>query len=252
MHGHVIHAPLTEPNRLVDVGCGTGIQTCQFGFNFPEASVLGVDLSPVPDRQKPANVDFVQGNICDLIQKDPRLTAGSVDYAFSRLLILGMTDWQCYVNDITTLLKPGGWAEMQDYDLDWYLHGEPCSDRWQWLAALRNQARKRGWDLNCGSNIKTYMEKAGLVNVKQTQYRLPYGTWMADREGGKRETRRIGEHSAREYGMLFHHAIPKMLEGAGYSDEEIGAFQAQSKRCLAGEDGKDMVFFVTTGKKPKM
>ena len=251
MHGHVVHAPLRKPTRLLDIGCGTGIQTRELGSTFPSASVYGVDLSPVPNRQKPANVDFVQGNIRDLIQKDSRFVTGSVDYVFSRLLILGMTDWQSYVKDVAALLKPGGWAEMQDFDLDWYLHGELCSDQWQWLAALRNQARKTDWDLSCGSNIKTYMEKAGLVNVTQKPYRLPLGTWMAEREG-KPETRRIGEHSAREYGMLYHHGIPKMLEGAGYSDEEIKVFQAESKKCLAAEDGKDMVFFVTVGKKPEI
>lgn len=68
------------------------------------------------------------------------------------------------------------------------------------------------------------------------------------------ETERIGNHSAREYGMLFHYAIPKMLEGAGYSDEEIKAFQAQSKRGSEGLgplNGKEWGFFVTVGMKPK-
>lgn len=251
MHGKVTHAPLVDPAVLVDVGCGTGIQTCQFGTTYPNAQIYGVDLSAVPDRNKHSNVEFIQGDVRKLIHKDSRLKFSSVDYIFSRLLILGMTGWQNYVDDMVSLLKPGGWAEMQDYDLDWYLNGEHCSDTWPWLVALRKQALKRGWDLNCGSNIKVYMEKAGLINVQQKRYSLPFGTWMINE---RPETERIAKHAAREYGMLYHHAIPKMLEGAGYSEEDIRVFQAQSKTGVEGLgalNGKETSFFVTVGMKPK-
>lgn len=251
MHGKITHVPLDNPAILVEIGCGTGIQTCKFATTYPNAQVYGIDLSAVPDRHKPPNVEFIQGDVRKLVTKDPRLDEKSTDYVFSRLLILGMTEWQSYVSDVVSLLRPGGWAEMQDLDLDWYLMGERCSDTWPWLVALRKQAVKKGWDLNCGSNIKAYMEKAGLVDVQQKRYRLPYGAWMVSE---KPETERIGKHSAREYGMLYHYAIPKMLEGAGYSDEDIRKFQAQSKTAdsgLGAFNGKEMGFYVTVGMKPK-
>lgn len=175
MHGTVIHAPLVDPALVVDVGCGTGSQTCEFGTTYPNAQIYGVDLSPVPDRNKPSNVDFIQGDIRKLMNNDPRLEVSTVDYIFSRLLILGMTGWQDYIDGVVSLLKPGGWVEMQEYDLDSYLNGERCSDTWPWLVALKKQAVKRGWDLNCGSNMKTYMEKAGLVDVQQKRFHMPSG-----------------------------------------------------------------------------
>ena len=247
MHDKVVHAPLNSPSRIVDVGCGTGIQSCEFGVTFPSAQIYGVDLSPVPTRCKPRNVDFVEGDIRQLVGTGECFSAGSTDYVFSRLLILGMTDWQGYLNDVASLLQSGGWAEMQEYDLDWYLHGSLCSTSWSWLSAIRKQAAHKGWDYSCGSNIKTYMERAGLVDVQQTVYRVPMGPWLATETP---ETRRIGEHAAKEYGMLYHHGIPKILHGAGYEKEEIEAFQAESKQCLKGEEGKELHFFVTIGRKP--
>lgn len=89
---------------------------------------------------------------------------------------------------------------MQDYDLVVYLNGNLCSSEWPWLSALRERAKIKGWDLDCGGNIKTYMQKAGFMDIEQKRYRVPFGSWLAS---DMPETRRIGEHAAREYGMLY-------------------------------------------------
>ncbi|KAL8655073.1 MAG: hypothetical protein Q9226_003190 [Calogaya cf. arnoldii] len=180
MHNNVVHAPLTAPAHIIDIGCGTGIQSCELGTAFPSSQVYGVDLSPVPTRTKPPNVEFVQGNVRQLISADPRFCAGSVDYVFARLLVLGMTDWQGYVNDVASLLKSGGWAEMQDYDVVWYRDGKVCSSEWSWLSALRKEAEKKGWDYDCGSNAQRYMERAGLVEIKAGG--VPCAVWDLDGE----------------------------------------------------------------------
>ncbi|KAL8794415.1 MAG: hypothetical protein Q9195_003002 [Heterodermia aff. obscurata] len=252
MHNAPIHAPLHTPNLLIDIGCGTGIQTCALGTTYPAARIYGIDLSPVPPRDdacpKPPNVQYIQGDFRALAERDARLGAGEVDYAFSRLLIHGITDWQGYVGDVARLLRPGGWAEMQEYVQDWYVDGELVSEQWPWLRAIRQQAESKGADYDCGRNIKGYMQKAGLVDVRQVEYRVPYGTWMV-RE--RPETGRIGRHTAREYGTLYHHGIERILEGAGYERREIEEFQAQAKRDLGAEEGKDVPFVVTVGRKPE-
>ncbi|KAG6999517.1 hypothetical protein G7Y79_00034g069400 [Physcia stellaris] len=213
MHKRIIHAPLAEPARIIDVGCGTGIETCQLGKVFPSAQVYGIDLSPVPPRSKPPNVEFVQGSFRELLDDQSRFPAESMDYVFSRLLICG----------------------------------ELCSSEWPWLLALRERAKVKGWDLDCGSNIKNYMEKAGFVDVEQKRYRIPIGLWLA---GESPETKRIGEHAAKEYGMLYYYAVGQMLKGAGYDDGTVENFQEDKKNSFADEDGKEVDFFVTIGRKP--
>ncbi|MDJ0556054.1 MAG: methyltransferase domain-containing protein [Microcoleaceae cyanobacterium MO_207.B10] len=42
----VIDTVRTEPSRIIDIGCGTGSMTMILKQSFPQAEVIGVDLSP--------------------------------------------------------------------------------------------------------------------------------------------------------------------------------------------------------------
>ena len=241
MHNDPIHAPLNEPQCLVDVGCGSGIVSCGLGSTYPNAQVYGIDITPVPPRSQPPNVHFIRGDVRE------RLSGSSLDFVFSRLLVLGMTDWQGYMTDIASALRPGGWVEIQENSQEWYLNGKLCSSEWSWVTAMEKAAERQGRDLRCGRNAKDYMERAGLVDVQVTEYRIPVGTW-AVRE--RPETERIGTLSANKNGMLHYHAISKMLDGMGYSESEMERFREEILVNLAPEEGKERAFFVTIGRKP--
>ena len=97
MHGRIIHAPLKDPTKILDVGCGTGIVTRHLGSIYPSATVYGIDLSPVPPTNAsdaipstPPNVKYIIGDIRKLAEDDERLNAENVDCIFQRLLICGM------------------------------------------------------------------------------------------------------------------------------------------------------------------
>ncbi|CAF9939840.1 hypothetical protein IMSHALPRED_001651 [Imshaugia aleurites] len=178
MHNHVIHAPLRNPQRLLDVGCGTGAVTHPLSTTYPSAShIYGIDLSPVPAIRRPApplpfhtpNTEHIQGDIKQLATTDPRLRPNTFDFVFSRLLICGMTDWAAYIRDTAVpLLKPGvGWLEIQDLDYVFTKHGRVCSgdEEWAWMRAMERGARRKGLDLHCGSNAARYLRDAGLVDV---------------------------------------------------------------------------------------
>jgi len=248
MHNKPLHAPLRSPQRIFDIGCGTGIVTRHLGKTYPAAQVYGVDLSSVPKTFGviPANVTYIQGDVRQLLHTDPRLALGTADFVFNRLLVLGMTDWPGYVRDVASLLKPGGWAEMQDYVLRWHLHGQPCPHS-SWRKALSKAAAFKGWDLDCGRNIEGYMQAAGLVDVQVREYRVPFGTWAVKE---RPETRRIGENLARESRNIYWHAIPKMLGGIGYTEGEIQGFREQAMIDMAPQEEKEVIFYVTVGRKP--
>ncbi|KAL8896445.1 MAG: hypothetical protein Q9207_007702 [Kuettlingeria erythrocarpa] len=247
MDNRVIHAPIHMPSQIIDVGCGTGIVTRHLGDAYPYARVYGVDLSPVPVSTggSLANVEYILGDVRQLLTSDARLAPGSTDFIFSRLLVMGMTDWAGYVRDMVSLLRPGGWVEMQDFSLEWYLHGSRCSQDWEWLNALFLAAQQEGRDLRAGPNIQAHMRQAGLQDVSMREYRLPIGPWL-----DKPETKRIGEHAAREHTKVYYHVIPKMLHGLGYPKEKIEEFQRMSSVDVASQEGKERKFYVTIGRKP--
>jgi methylase of polypeptide subunit release factors len=45
--GELHIAPLKNPQRVLDVGTGTGIWALDFAEQYPSAEVIGVDLSPI-------------------------------------------------------------------------------------------------------------------------------------------------------------------------------------------------------------
>ena len=253
MHNCVIHAPLHNPQRILDIGCGTGAVTYHFGATYPKASsIYGIDLSPVPQihRAKPQaqNISYIQGDVRKLAERDERLGAGTFDYIFSRLLVCGMTDWMGYMRDtVVPLLKPGGWVEVQDLDYIWYKHSRVCSNDWPWLKAIEHGAKKKDMDLHCGSKAATYMQQAGLVDIAVSRYGLPLGEW-AVRE--RPETERIGKLQATELAPLYEFIVPSMTEGLGFSEDEVRTFVRQSQERLRAEDGLEWVMYVTVGRKP--
>ena len=110
---------MCRPRRILDVGCGTGRATVQLAEKFPDAQVIGIDLSPVPTvHPKPKNVEYIQGDVAQLVEAgDKPFTPGSFDYVFSRLLSFGMTDWPGYFAKISSILAPGSWFEVQEFEV---------------------------------------------------------------------------------------------------------------------------------------
>jgi trans-aconitate methyltransferase len=113
MNNQLVHSPLSSHNvqKALDIGCGTGIMTHRIASEFPNAQVYGLDLSPVPNiREKLPNIEYIQANIVDVTNPtdpDARFKPNSFDYIFSRLLVLGMTNWPDYVSRCVALVKPG-------------------------------------------------------------------------------------------------------------------------------------------------
>ncbi|CAD6592904.1 MAG: hypothetical protein ASARMPRED_006786 [Alectoria sarmentosa] len=238
MHNNIIHAPLSNPQRLLDIGCGTGAVTHHLGTTYPAANcIYGIDLSPIPNinrpGESPGNISFIQGDVRKLSQTDERLAPGTFDYIFSRLLICGMTDWAGYMRDtVAPLLKPGGWVEVQDLDYVWYKHGHVCSGEWKWLQAINEGAKRK---------------EAGLVDVSVKRYGAPFGTWAVKQ---RPESERIGAAQAEGIGPLYEIIVPRLAQGLGLSESEVQGLVGESRECLRAEDGKEWVVYVTVGRRP--
>jgi trans-aconitate methyltransferase len=92
MYGYAFHAPVERPSRVLEVGAGTGYVTRQLASTFPDAEVIGLDLSAIPKGEKTTAV-FVQGDIMD-----DGAVAGPFDFIYSRMLVYGIRDWPAYIS----------------------------------------------------------------------------------------------------------------------------------------------------------
>jgi trans-aconitate methyltransferase len=110
MHGKAFHAPVERPSRVLEVGAGTGYVTRILASTFPQAEVIGLDLSVIPQGDK-TSATFVKGGIMD-----PGVAVtGPFDFLYSRMLVYGgIRDWPAYIARAWDLLAPGGWLKTQE------------------------------------------------------------------------------------------------------------------------------------------
>lgn len=55
LRGKLHKAPIEDPQRILDIGTGTGIWAIDIADEYPMAQVLGTDLSPNQPKWVPPN-----------------------------------------------------------------------------------------------------------------------------------------------------------------------------------------------------
>ena len=252
LHDHCITAEVPAPRTIVDLGCGTGVVLDELAVKFPSATdIIGIDITPLESSSsRDSRISFIQGNMHNLMATGPRLAAGTADFVFSRLLIYAITDWPAYIREIFTLLKSGGRAELQDFCDQMFLSDGPALDldrpsRWEWLHLYREGARNKGLDLDCATKFARWMRECGFVDVKATEYTMPY-YFDADRP----EMDAMAELQIDDPDGMFWHAFPKVVDGLGLGVERVNELRAQMVHSLGEEAGKYQTYWIVTGMKP--
>lgn len=179
LNGALHRAPL-GPNfrRVLDFGTGTGIWAIDMADEYPEAEVLGVDLSPIQPDWLPANCKFYVDDIESPWTWSPH---EAFDYIHGRGMGGSVADWPQLYTSIFENLKPGGWVEMQEYeawissDDDPELTKAPNTKLWQEL--VDEASTKFGKRMNVASEQKRWIEEAGFGDVREDVVKIPIGHW---------------------------------------------------------------------------
>lgn len=128
--------PAREPRRVVDLGCGFGKSTRPFAVVYPDAEVVGLDLSAPVLRL--AHAQAAQHELAiRFVQADAAATGledGSVDLVTATMLIheIPPADLAEVFTEIARILAPGGSVRILDFhptgdgprDLAMREHGE--------------------------------------------------------------------------------------------------------------------------------
>jgi len=178
--GKSFFAPVKNPQRIVDMGTGTGIWALDVGDQYPSAHVVGIDLSPIQPRWVSPNVEFRIDDI-DL----PWVFEKPIDLIHSCICSgIAIRDWPRYLSESYRCLRPGGWVEAQEF----YSEAKSDDDSFppdsaivQWHDKFYEAMLLGGGNVRVTSQeLKQYMEDAGFVNVQTVDLKWPMSPWSSD------------------------------------------------------------------------
>ena len=102
-------APIvSEPQRILDLGTGSGIWAVDMADRFPSAEVLGFDIAAIQPLWIPPNCQF---EILD-VETDWLQRKDSFDFIHGREFIFAIRDWPALISQAYEHLKPGGYLEL--------------------------------------------------------------------------------------------------------------------------------------------
>ena len=226
---------IAKGQRVLDVGCGSGVITREIAKQVYPAPVVGLDMSQAlleKGRQMGAdssqNITFQAGSAYDLPFAD-----NSFDIVYARLLFQHLSEPLTALNNIWRVLKPGGLLCILDVDRDWSsLYPEPASSVALDQAIIKTQIAEGG-DPWVGRKRSYYLKSCQFSQVKTTISLID-----SDRLGTERF---FGMLSLGEAGKAVHDDI-KQVQGSAKADVKA---LVNDPYVWAG-----FGLFVVTGRKP--
>jgi len=140
----------------------------EFADEYPSATVIGTDLSPIQPGFVPPNVQFY---VDDFEQPWEFGESGKFDYIHWRSLCGSTGDWLKLYTQAWENLKEGAWLEVQEYDAWVYSDEDEKMTKapWtrEWCEMMTDVTMRSQKPLNVARFAKRWMEEAGFVDVRE-------------------------------------------------------------------------------------
>ncbi|KAJ6569385.1 S-adenosyl-L-methionine-dependent methyltransferase, partial [Mycena capillaripes] len=155
----ICFAPIydSSPNKILELGCGSGAWAIDAAIDFPNAEVIAVDLSPIPkDVLLPSNMKF---ETVDVTQTFP-FEEQTFDVVHARLLLMHLPNNKDVLERAAKLVKPGGWLVLDDFDLSSIIKNSgPAVSRV--LSTWREILIARDVDADIGKKMEFILQSTG-------------------------------------------------------------------------------------------
>ncbi|KAF4843830.1 Secondary metabolism regulator LAE1 [Colletotrichum siamense] len=127
---------------------------------FPNAEIIGNDLSAIQPGWVPSNVKFEIDDV-----ESSWAGVEKYDYIFVRHMLVSIANWPKLVRNVFKYLNPGGWAEFQDLNSEYY-----SDDGTYTKEHITLKWNKQFVDAY-------WVKDVGFQNVKHYKFKCPIGPW---------------------------------------------------------------------------
>ncbi|RSL47487.1 hypothetical protein CEP54_013397 [Fusarium duplospermum] len=182
LEGKLFLAPIKpDVQKVLDVGTGTGIWAIDFADEYPNAEVIGSDLSPIQPTWIPPNVKFEID--------DATLTwtwaDNTFDFIHIRYLFGAIRDWTALFKEAYRCCAPGGWIQTAEADVeilsdDGTTELAPVLKTWAKLYAEGGKKLGNAFYVQKEDLQEKGLEAAGFTEMTSVDYKFPVGGWAKD------------------------------------------------------------------------
>ncbi|CCE35193.1 uncharacterized protein CPUR_02124 [Claviceps purpurea 20.1] len=166
-------------HRVLDVGTGSGIWAIEFADRFPNASVIGTDISPCQPQWVPPNLRFE----IDDAALEWTWNANHFDFIHIRYIFGGIQDWTGLFKEAYRCCAPGGWVQSVECDPEFH-SDDGTTELEPVLASYGDMFREGGQILKNSFFVQEIQQRAfdeaGFVEKRVAQYKIPIGPWAKD------------------------------------------------------------------------
>ncbi|KAI5820500.1 S-adenosyl-L-methionine-dependent methyltransferase [Pyronema omphalodes] len=180
LNGKYHLAPIdSNPQRILDIGTGTGIWAIDIAYQYPSAEVTGTDLSPIQPKWVPPNCKFE----VDDAEQPWTFRPNTFDLIHSRNLNQAIASWPSVMSSMYTCCKPGGYVELAELECRAYSDDNtlaPDDKFGHFMNLLCEAMTKLGRPHASAEALVQRLEEAGFVDVQAVSVKQPFGPWPKD------------------------------------------------------------------------